>query len=220
MHSARSIKIAFITVCFLLVSIGFAAAQASSSGSSGHVVELHNLLANIEKSVDSKKAKTGDPITAKTVTAVTLSDGTAVPVGSVLVGHVDSATPSENKGDSTLVVTFDKLQLKGGKEILVKAVIVNVALVSNVASPMMATNPNNDTSSSIRPKSTGDLERPGSGSGPAGQPGTTAPEGLTVKGSSSESTSGTFTQVKRNVHLSNATQLQVALAAVQGSVAK
>ncbi len=72
-------------------------------------------------SVDASKARVGDVVTAKTMQVVKLPDGTAVPKGSTITGHVTVARPF--KFDSTdyavqqpsiLAIHFDKLTNKGG----------------------------------------------------------------------------------------------------------
>lgn len=78
--------------------------------------------ATLAKSVDSKKAKAGDEIDAKT--SVSLSgNGVQVPEGSKIVGHITDAK-SKAKGDpeSSLTFAFEKIVLKDGKEIPFRAV--------------------------------------------------------------------------------------------------
>jgi len=197
------------SLALLLASVSFVAAAqnpAPPAEGSSHVIMMVNLIANIEKTIDSKKAKAGDPVAAKTVAATKLSDGTDVPSGSILTGHIDNVTPSENKGDSTLTVTFDKLQIKNGKEIPVKATVVSVASTAP-ADDGKAYDP-----SSYRPGMLGDNKANGQNN----QPQSTGPhpvEGLSVAGSPKEPTSGTFTQEKKNLHMTSSTQLVVSVAA-------
>jgi hypothetical protein len=72
-------------------------------------------------SIDASKAKVGDIVTAKTLQAVKLPDGTEVAKGSTITGHVTVARPF--KFDSTdyavqqpsiLAIHFDRLTIKGG----------------------------------------------------------------------------------------------------------
>src|SRR5215469_3169394 len=124
-------KIILIALTASLSSFQVAVAQSTAAGAApSHTVQMVNLIANVDKTIDTKKAKAGDAFNAKVVTAGKLDDGTDVPVGSLLEGHVDSVTPSENKGDSTLTVTIDKLAIRGGKEVPVKATITHVASIA------------------------------------------------------------------------------------------
>ena len=115
----------------VLATTLFAGAQATCAAQANEsrptrVVQMVNVTANLEKTIDAKKNKAGDPVTAKSTVATTLGDGTPVPAGSVLMGQINSIIPAEKKGDSILVFTFDKLAVKNGKEIPIKAVVVQV----------------------------------------------------------------------------------------------
>ena len=119
-----------IAAAFTATFVGLHSAGAQSSSvqspPSAHIVQMVNLVTTVDKTVDTKKARAGDPFTARVATAGKLDDSTDVPAGSILEGHVDSVTPSENKGDSVLTVTIDKLAIKNGKEVPVKATITRV----------------------------------------------------------------------------------------------
>jgi len=68
-----------------LISVQSAVAQSTAQGAaSAHVIQMVNLIANVDKTIDTKKAKAGDAFSAKVATASKLNDGTDVPVGSVL----------------------------------------------------------------------------------------------------------------------------------------
>jgi hypothetical protein len=178
------------------------------------IIQMANLLANFEKTIDAKKTKPGEVFTAKTVTPATLNDGTAVPVGSVLEGQVDSATPSEHHSDSTMTVTIDKLHLKDGKDVHVKAIIVAVASLE----PTFGGGGKPDDQPFDRPAGSPPSMMPSSASGNTSANGSTtgphAVPGLSVTSSVKDSNSGTFTQKKGNVHLSNENQIQVSMAVV------
>jgi len=186
------------TLMVVLASVSYASAQT---------VTMVNVPTTLEKTVDAKKAKAGDPFNAKTTASTQLSDGTKVPAGSILEGHVDAVTPSEKKSDSTVTVTFDKLQVKNGNEVNVKATLVSA----------MSTAPTGDDKpynpSSYAPGTAGDNKTNGQNSQAAGFSAAPHPiDGLTVKGSPQEATSGTLTQAKGNVHLSSGVQLVVSVA--------
>src|SRR5262245_31690780 len=73
--------------------------------------------AELDKSLDSKKAKTGDEITARTTEAVKEDGKVVLPKGTKLMGRVTRAS-ARGKGDSdsTLGVQFDRAELKAGQE--------------------------------------------------------------------------------------------------------
>jgi hypothetical protein len=80
--------------------------------------------------VKATKAKANDPIKAQTVTPLTLKDGTVIPAGSTLLGHVVKAeSDSTDQHISSIAVRFDSVELKK------KATLpVNLSVVSAMAS--------------------------------------------------------------------------------------
>ena len=183
-------------------------ASQSAPAEQPPVITMVNLVANVDKSIDTKKAKTGDPFTAKVTTAGKLHDGTNVPTGSLLEGHIDSVTPSENKGDSILTVTIDKLAIKNGNEIPVKATITHVASLAPVTEDKAYSDPSSYTRQNIAGSRPASLQDPNAPPSPHSIP------GLTLASSPHDAASGTFTQAKGNLHLANTVQLQVSVGIV------
>ncbi len=186
------------TLLIVLASVSYALAQT---------VTMVNVPTTLEKTVDAKKAKAGDSFNAKLSASTQLTDGTKIPSGSILEGHIDSVTPSEKKSDSKVTVTFDKLQIKNGNEVNVKATLVSA----------MSTAPTGDDKpynpSSYRPGTAGDNKTNGQNDQTSGFNAPPHPiDGLTVAGLPQDATSGTFTQAKGNVHLSSGVQLVVSVA--------
>lgn len=74
--------------------------------------------------VDSKKARAGDRVSARTAEAVTSEGKVVLPKGTKLLGHVTQAS-ARAKGDteSSLTITFDRAILKGGQEVPLSVVI-------------------------------------------------------------------------------------------------
>jgi len=72
-------------------------------------------------SLDSKKRKAGDEVIVKTAAAVHLVDGTVIPRGEKVVGHVSEAKArSGGDPESLLAIVFDKVNLPGGKTLVIK----------------------------------------------------------------------------------------------------
>lgn len=83
-------------------------AQTGSSSGIPHVqVELLS-------SVKTKKAKVGDKVKAKTASPLILSDGTAVPVASMISGQVREVE-ADAGGKSSVVISFDQVEVDGKK---------------------------------------------------------------------------------------------------------
>lgn len=80
--------------------------------------------AELSKSVDAKKVKTGDKIEAR-VTMDLLSHGQiVVPRDSRVTGHVTEAKPrSKESPQSTVGVAFDRISLKNGRELSLRTTV-------------------------------------------------------------------------------------------------
>ncbi len=110
------------------VTVGQSGATAQGSGSSeaaGHFGDRSAQLATdstvnavLTKPVDSGKAKPGDPVSARTTQPARTSDGTSIPEGSTLVGHVTEARArGDGQASSAVGIAFDKAVTKDGREI-------------------------------------------------------------------------------------------------------
>jgi hypothetical protein len=78
----------------------------------------------LAKSLDARKLKAGDPVEAKVTADLHMGDGTIIPRGSNVTGHVTKAS-ARAKGDpeSELGLVFDRISLKSGRDIPVKTSI-------------------------------------------------------------------------------------------------
>jgi len=83
--------------------------------------------ARLDKKVDAKNAKVGDPVSAKLMEDIQCPDGVLLPKDATLTGRVVEVQPSENKGDSRLVLTFDELVPKGKPPIRVKVTLLGLS---------------------------------------------------------------------------------------------
>jgi hypothetical protein len=82
------------------------------------------IRAELAKSVDAKKSKVGDQVLAKTMDDF-LSDKNEVlaPMGSQVLAHVVEVSQHQGNSPSTLGIAFDKIVLKNGAEVPLKASI-------------------------------------------------------------------------------------------------
>src|SRR4029077_7694826 len=80
--------------------------------------------AALSKSVDAKKAKPGDKIEAK-ITMDLLSNGKdVIPRDTKVIGHVTEATPRTKESPNSRVgLSFDRISLKDGRELSIRAAI-------------------------------------------------------------------------------------------------
>jgi hypothetical protein len=86
------------------------------------------LQAELTKSLDAKKAKPGDEVSAKLTQDVKENGKVVLHKGSKLMGHVTEAqAKSKENAESKLGLVFDKAVLKGGEEVAFNGVIQAVA---------------------------------------------------------------------------------------------
>jgi hypothetical protein len=102
--------------------------SGAANGASGALSSGTALQAELTKSIDAKKAKTGDQVTAKLTQDVKANGKVVLHKGSKLVGHVTEAQArSKESAESKLGVVFDKAVLKDGQEMAFNGVIQALA---------------------------------------------------------------------------------------------
>jgi hypothetical protein len=84
--------------------------------------------------LDSKTAKTGDSVVVQTKASVKTADGTEIPKGSKLVGHVIGVQPSGAGENSQVALQFNHVELKGGQSLAVHSQIQSIAPAEGAAS--------------------------------------------------------------------------------------
>jgi hypothetical protein len=90
--------------------------------------QLSPVIGELVDRLDTKTAKTGDTVVLKTKSEVTTVDGTNIPKGSKLIGHVTGVKPSgpENP-NSQVALQFDHAQLKSGQSVAIHSEIQSIA---------------------------------------------------------------------------------------------
>jgi hypothetical protein len=128
------------------VQAGKTQAQGSGSASAASAASAQNgqtnaslgsgaaINAELTAPVDSKKAKPGDPVAARTTEPTKSNGKTVIPKGCKLVGHVTQAA-ARAKGDSesALGIVFDKAILKNGQEVPLNVAIQALASAQSAA---------------------------------------------------------------------------------------
>ncbi len=227
-----------------LIIVAGTAAGAQTQSSTGEspaqpqrTIQLVPALASLDHTLDAKKAKQGDVVTAKLQKDVSIPQQT-LPKNTVLEGHVDQVQASDHKSDSTVVVTFDKAKLKSGTEVPIKATVLQIAQPvyaqqASMGQPAGGGAPAGGGMPSGAPQGGG--ATPGGGAAPSGtapsapQPmeapdpasNTQQPQaqrngvpGVMLQSDIHQQTSATFTSKGKNVHVPDGTQLEVALAVI------
>jgi hypothetical protein len=87
--------------------------------------------ASLVESLDTRRAKPGDPVTAEVAENVTYERTLVFPKGTKIVGHIVRATSGgHGRAGSALFVQFDKALLKDGQEVILNAGIQALAVGS------------------------------------------------------------------------------------------
>ena len=134
------------------------------------------LNAQLTRSLDSKKAKPGDMVTAQTTEAVKVDRKIVIPNNTKLVGHVTRASArARGDADSVLAVQFDRAVLKDGHEMPLQVTLQAMAAEQSTTRPV-----NGDD---LQPM--GNIEGGAAGAGAAGNRGTVGGVGSTVGGAAS-----------------------------------
>lgn len=131
--------------------------------------------AELSKTVDAHKAKSGDKVEAKVATDLQSRTGeTVIPRGARITGHVtDAKAKSKSDPSSTLGIAFDRIEMKDGRELPLNAEIQ--ALKKPQMAAMNATNQPMNESPSGAPSvggpmqggTTGGATRAGTANGPS-----------------------------------------------------
>jgi len=115
------------------------ATGAQSSLQPGHaaasIASMTSVQSELTSKVDSKNATVGQEVIAKTRQTARLADGTTLPKGTKLVGHI-TEVQSHGKGhaDSALTMAFDRAELRDGRSIPLRSVLRSIAQPAAAAS--------------------------------------------------------------------------------------
>lgn len=102
--------------------------QNSSPAISPAAAQLKPVTGELVDKLDSKSAKQGDSVVVKTDENLQISEGTEIPKGSKLIGHVTNVQArGDGKENSQIAIQFDRAELKGGQTLHIESVIQSVA---------------------------------------------------------------------------------------------
>jgi len=111
---------------------GPAMTSGSANGSALAATQMSPVNAELLSKLDSKSARVGERVVARTKQTIRTADGTVIPKGSRLLGHVTEAQAHERgHQDSSLGIAFDRAELKGGQSMAIHSVIRSIAPPAN-----------------------------------------------------------------------------------------
>ena len=105
----------------LLAPLGVTLPHAATPNAT--VSQGTRFLVRLEDKLSTKKDKVGKKFSVKTAEPLTASDGTVLPPGAEIRGHISRIEPAAATGRARLWLTFDEIKLRSGK----------IPLVANVA---------------------------------------------------------------------------------------
>jgi hypothetical protein len=114
----------------------------SSAQLSPAAAQLKPVTGKLVDKLDSKSAKQGDSVVVKTDENLQISQGTEIPKGSKLIGHVTNVQPrTEGRENSQIAIQFDRAELKGGQSLPIESVIQSVAPADDMQATSGISNP-------------------------------------------------------------------------------
>lgn len=121
-----------LVICLCLSAVA-KTPHAFSSGAADPKSVSALIPAFLDKSLDSKKSKSGDQIEAQVAAPIQLTDGTVIPRGAKMIGHITEST-AKSKGDpgSSLNMVFEKIMMPEGKVLEIKGHVQAVGPNPNV----------------------------------------------------------------------------------------
>src|SRR5260370_20528704 len=113
---------------------GSGSASASTNSVASALGSGTNIQAELTKSLDAKKAKAGDEVTAKVTQDVRSNGQVVIHKGSKLVGHVTEVKArSKEDSESRLGLAFDRAVLKNGEQVVLGAAVQALAPPASAA---------------------------------------------------------------------------------------
>ena len=102
--------------------------SGSNASLSPAAAQLKPVAGELVDKLDSKSAKQGDSVVVKTEENLQISEGTEIPRGSKLIGHVTNVQArGEGHENSQIAIQFDRAEIKGGQSLPIESVIQSVA---------------------------------------------------------------------------------------------
>ena len=133
--SAVTVALAMISMLSTSVSAlanaqggAVAAPVQASTAASGTLPSGTVLSGELSKGLDAKKSKANDKVEAKTASDILLHGQIVVPRNTKIIGHVTEVKAhSKSSPGSTIKITFDRMLMKGGREVPLPLTIQAIA---------------------------------------------------------------------------------------------
>lgn len=144
--------------------------QPAPAAAAGSPLQTGSLIyAELSKSIDSKKAKVGDPVVAKVTQAVLSHGKIAIPRNTKIIGHLTAAKArTKDQPQAQLGIAFDRAELKDGSQVPLTSATIQAlasAFAQDPSAANMANGPAGTADASTMPGS-----RPGGNMGGMSSP--------------------------------------------------
>lgn len=197
--SLRNLSLGMATASFLLTGAAIGQSSASTTGLAG-------VNATLDHALNSQSAMVGQAVDAKLDSSVQAANGIDLPKGTELMGKVSQVQASRDGSPARISLIFDKAELKNGKQIPIKAMLLAAAPPNNAGYGYS----NMDTEPlGPAPKSVSSQEKV------VQEPGTLSH--IAMHSSAQSNTSGTFIKKDGNFKLNAGTYLQLGVAPAMGT---
>jgi len=91
-------------------------------------IQAASLSAELTKGLDTKKAKNGDQITARTTSDAKLPNGVVLPKGTKLLGNViEVSAKTKEQNSSHLVISLNRAVVKDGQDMPIHAAVTSIS---------------------------------------------------------------------------------------------
>ena len=118
--------------------------NSAARASLGQIADGRAIVAELAKSVNARKAKANDKIEARLTMDVLSHGEIVIPRGTKIIGHViDARARTKQVAESRVEIAFDRIVLKNGREIPLKA------MIQAVGAPMQTSAPGNEDVSDL-----------------------------------------------------------------------
>ena len=105
---------ALLVLGFLTGLPAWAQNQSGLSAAPNEVVPGTRFLIKLDNRISTGEARQGDPFSGRTIEPIASADGTTLPAGAEIRGHVDKVEAAHKTGHARLWLTFDDIKTPNG----------------------------------------------------------------------------------------------------------
>jgi hypothetical protein len=158
----RTVRRGATSIWLVWAAASLAQTTSRSAGAAGQP-QMVGVRTRLETALNSRTAVEGMPVEARPEVKMHLADGMDLDRSSRLVGKIGAVKASVAGSDSMVSVIFDKVRLKDGREIPVKATILWVGPAPGLMNPTVVSAPADRTTPGVGVEAGGSQVPPAQG---------------------------------------------------------